>query len=415
MSTYSNSQNTGSDFMSIAKTLGHDEALKAGSNEVRTTITPKNLEHARAVFSRAGAEERAKRGKLFFDRIGYRSRKPEGRHDRAFSYILADGQITQDDETPVAKFLEGLNIEAVSIGDKTLGPNEVWNLGTSTNPVVLNIDTLTMEVGSRIEIYNTVLSLTCQNVIRNGSTGPSAAAANYDIGIFGVQPSPPPVGSQGGTGGVGIAGSGGTCKCSNTEPGNNGGKGDMGGQGGQGSPGAPGDNGLPALTAEITILNSLGGTSGTLAIKSQGGVGAIGGKGGKGGTGGTGGKGGNGARCSGTCTNGGDGGPGGTGGPGGPGGQGGNGATAEDVMVTVPDDAAKRIFRILASSNPGDGGPGGDPGDGGAGGAGGDGVSHNICGGGDKGSTGKPGVAGAKGPIGEHGGLAGRIIINGVG
>ena len=84
-------------------------------------------------------------------------------------------------------------------------------------------------------------------------------------------------------------------------------------------------------------------------------------------------------------------------------------------MVTVPDDAAKRIFRILASSNPGDGGPGGDPGDGGAGGAGGDGVSHNICGGGDKGSTGKPGVAGTKGPIGDHGGLAGRIIINGVG
>jgi len=84
-------------------------------------------------------------------------------------------------------------------------------------------------------------------------------------------------------------------------------------------------------------------------------------------------------------------------------------------MVTVPTDAANRIFRILASSNPGDGGPGGDPGHGAAGGAGGDGVSHNICGGGDKGSTGKPGVAGAKGAVGDHRGLAGRIIINGAG
>jgi hypothetical protein len=415
MAGESNSNNATHDFWSIAKTLGHDKKLKAGSNEVSTTITPKNLEHARAIFSRAGAEERAKRQQIFFDRIGYRARRPEGRHDRAFSYILADGQITPDDEAPVETFLKHLNIQATSIGNKTLGPNEVWNLGTSTNPVVLNIDTLTMEPGSRIEIFNTVLSLTCQNVIRNGSTGLSAAAANYDIGIFGVKPPPPDPGADGGTGGVGTQGDEGTCKCSNTEPGKDGTKGDIGGQGGEGAPGGPGDAGLPALIAEITILNSLAGTSGTLAIKTQGGAGALGGQGGKGGTGGVGGKGGNGKRCTGTCTNGGDGGTGGFGGRGGPGGQGGNGATAEDVMVTVPDDSAKRIFRILSTSDVGDGGPGGDAGDGGAGGPGGDGVSHNICDGGNKGTTGKPGAAGAKGPMGDHGGLAGRIIINGVG
>lgn len=415
MAGKSKSKKTEHDFWSIAKTLGHDKRLKAGSNEVSTTITPKNLEQARAIFSRAGAEERAKRQQIFFDRIGYRARRPEGRHDRAFSYILADGQITPDDEAPVETFLKHLNIQATSIGNKKLGPNEVWNLGTSTNPVVLNIDTLTMEPGSRIEIFNTILSLTCQNIIRNGSTGLSAGAANYDIGIFGVKPPPPGEGAQGGTGGEGVHGDEGTCKCSGTEPGNNGTKGDMGGTGGEGAPGGPGDSGLASLLAEITILNSLTGTSGTIAIKTQGGAGALGGQGGKGGTGGVGGKGGNGKRCAGTCTYGGDGGPGGFGGRGGPGGQGGNGARAEDIMVSVPDDAARRIFPIPLTSDAGDGGPGGKLGDGGEGGPGGDGVSHNICGGGSKGTKGKPGPEGGKGPKGDHGGLAARIIINGVG
>lgn len=408
-------QTTSPDFWSIAKTLGHDQALKAGSKEVRTNIVPENLERARAIFSRAGADERAKRQKIFFDRIGHRQRRPEGRHDRAFSYILADGQVTPDDEAPVAGYLKNLKVEAISIEDKTLGPNEVWNLGTSTNPVVINLKTLTMEAGSRIEIFNTILSFSCETIVRNGSTGLSAAAANYDFGIFGVTPPPPAVAATGGTGGPGVAGANGTCKCSNTEPGDNGKKGDFGGQGGEGAPGAPGDNGLPALAAEITILKGLAGTSGTLAIKTQGGAGGTGGKGGKGGTGGVGGRGGNGARCTGTCTNGGDGGPGGTGGLGGPGGQGGNGVTAEDVLVTVPDEVVKRIFRILSTSEAGDGGAGGDPGDGGAGGDGGDGVSGNICGGGSKGTKGKPGTLGSKGSKGDHGGLAGRIIINGEG
>ncbi len=415
MAGESNSKDATHDFWSIAKILGHDEALKAGSNEVTTTIKPKNLEHARELFSRCGAEERAKRQKIFFDRIGYRARRPEGRHDRAFSYILADGQLNPDDEAPVDVYLKHLDIQATSIGNMTLGPNEVKNLGTSTTPVILNIDVLTMEPGSRLEIYNTVLSLTCQKVIRNGSTAPSASAANYDIGIFGVKPPPPAESAKGGVGGEGDHGDEGTCKCSGTEPGNNGTKGLIGGQGGEGAPGGPGDDGLPALLAEITILESLTGTSAALAIKSQGGAGAVGGKGGKGGTGGVGGKGGDGKRCAGTCTNGGDGGPGGPGGLGGPGGQGGNGATAEDVLVTVPADVFKRIFRIPLASEAGDGGPGGDPGDGGDGGPGGAGVSHNICDGGNKGTRGKPGTLGTKGPKGDHGGLAGRIIINGEG
>ena len=207
-----------------------------------------NLDHARAVFSRADAEDRAKRQRIFFDRIAHRQRRPEGRHDRAFSYIVADGELTPDDQAPVAEYLKHLDVEAISLVDKTLGPNEVWNLGKSTNPVVINLGTLTMEPGSRIEIFNTILSFTVENVIRNGSTGLTAGSENYDFGIFGVKPEPPAATATGGTGGVGNGGQEGTCKCSGTEPDNNGTKGEQGGQGGQGSPGTTGERGHRSAT-----------------------------------------------------------------------------------------------------------------------------------------------------------------------
>jgi len=156
--------------------------------------------------------------------------------------------------------LKELKIDAISLREKKLGPDELWDLGTSTNPVVINLETLTMEPGSRIEIRNTILSFTCENVIRNGSTTPSSEGANYDFGIFGETPKPPPVASTGGTGGTGNDGKLGTCKCSNTQPGDPGKPGDTGGRGGDGSPGARGDNGLPSLKAEITITKSLTGT-----------------------------------------------------------------------------------------------------------------------------------------------------------
>jgi hypothetical protein len=42
-------------------------------------------------------------------------------------------------------------------------------------------------------------------------------------------------------------------------------------------------------------------------------------------------------------------------------------------------------------------------------------VSHNICGGGNTGPNGDGGALGEAGSPGDRGGLAGRIIINGVG
>ena len=59
-----------------------------------------------------------------------------------------------------------LSIRAISLVSKTLGPGEVWDLGTSTMPVVVNLDSLIMDVGSRIEIRNTYLTFSCQTLER---------------------------------------------------------------------------------------------------------------------------------------------------------------------------------------------------------------------------------------------------------
>ena len=261
------------DFWSIAEALGHTSALKSSGGEVRTRIKPESLPHLRSLLSRASDEEREARGAYFFDRDHVKARqdRPEGHHDRAHAYLFADGELPQ--HPAIDAYLEHLDLEAVSVQNKTLAPDEVWDLGTSTNPVVLNLGTLTMGPGARIEIRNSILSLTCQTLIRESGGG--SGSANYDIGILGVQPAEPEVASQGGTGGVGTTGKEGTCKCSDTEPEHNGGVGGLGGTGGEGSPGVQGLDGLPGLRADITIRD----LQGSLAIMSRGGDGGKGGQG----------------------------------------------------------------------------------------------------------------------------------------
>jgi hypothetical protein len=79
-------------------------------------------------------------------------------------------QLAQTGEATSEVSLRGAGsapLMAMSIENKTLGVDEVWDLGTSTTPQVININTLTMERGSSIVIRNTALTLTVQTLIRN--------------------------------------------------------------------------------------------------------------------------------------------------------------------------------------------------------------------------------------------------------
>jgi hypothetical protein len=474
-------------FYALSNALGHNlPSLRDGSTQ-STFIQIDTIEKARQLLSRASDAERAERSAVFMERSQDKASRAVARHDRAEAFVFSNHQLSEDDQ----HFIQGhlpIPAMALSVMDKTLQPNEVWDLGTSGPAVVLNIGVLTMKPGSRIVIRNSVLSLSCQKLIRE-SGGGGSGDENYDIGVLGANPdevsrlrietadyspslnrgeasealvaafngarlqlttsalvvvtSPSKawrlidfsvgctyvlrvnpalpskidvfkVAMQGASGqrpNNGNQGPLGTCKCSGSEPGDRGGTGYQPADSGAGGPGARALDGLPSLRSEITINELVG----TLVLRTAGGNGAQGGMGGLGGDGATGGKGGDGKRCAGTCTWGGDGGKGGKAGNGGPGGIGGNGGFAADLFVSVPATAATQVVKSPLPSLPGQAGAGGTPGAPGAGGPGGDGVSHNICGGGNTGPGGDSGAIGDPGEPGKTGGLAGRIVINGVG
>jgi hypothetical protein len=473
-------------FYNLAEQMGHDiHALRDGSTQ-STLIKADSLERARELLSRATPQERQVRGQLFLDRVQNRQSRALLRHDRAEAFVFANGELSDTDHHFIANYLP-IPVWALSVEDKVLAPNEVWDLGTSGPAVVLNISTLTMGAGSRIIIRNAVLSLTCQKLIRQ-SGGTAVGDGNYDIAVLGANPDEVVrlqvastfsadlnqgtisaalvtafgtanplstnalvmvitpgqawrlidygnnrtyslvvnpgdsskilvfrVAMQGAVGprpNDGYKGTAGTCKCSGSEPGDRGGIGQEPAASGAGGPGSTGFEGLPSMRSELNIGN----LEGILVIRTQGGNGAQGGMGGSGGDGARGGEGGDGTRCAGTCTWGGDGGKGGKAGDGGKGGTGSNGGFAADLYVTLANPAqASQIIPSTLPSLAGLAGAGGRPGKPGAGGAGGSGVSHNICGGGNTGPNGDGGALGEAGSPGERGGLAGRIIINGVG
>jgi len=474
-------------FYALAEALGHSApSLRDGSTQ-STLIQIDTIEKARMLLSGASEAERALRANVFMQRSQDASSRAIARHDRAEAFVFSDYPLSEDDQHFIQSHLP-IPTLALSVENKTLEPNEVWDLGSSGPAVVLNIGVLTMKAGSRIVIRNSVLALSCQKLVRESGGGVSSDE-NYDIGVLGANPdevsklkidsvdyiptlnsqkaseplvaaftnarqqlttsalvlvtSPskawrlidPSVGCtyvlrvnpalptkidvfkvamQGASGqrpSNGNQGPVGTCKCSGSEPGDRGGGGYQPADSGAGGPGARALDGLPSLRSEIKIDELVG----TLVLRTAGGNGAQGGMGGLGGDGAIGGKGGDGKRCAGTCTWGGDGGKGGKAGSGGGGGIGGNGGFAADLFVSVPPAAATQVVKATLPSLPGQAGAGGTPGAPGEGGNGGDGVSHNICGGGNRGPGGDSGVIGDPGEPGKTGGLAGRIVINGVG
>lgn len=330
---------------------------------------------------------------------------------KAQDYVFNDVPLSDEDRIHLKSSFP-MAVRTMSLSDLTLAPGYVWDLGTSTSPVVVNLGTLTMEAGSSIKIANTVLSLSVEKLIRNAG---STTGANYDLGIFGVTGVTPPQAGQGIAGGTGANGKPGDCQSGGGIAGNDGGPGATGHNGGTGLQGLTGGQGLAALTATIKIgPGGIGGSADQFVITTRSGDGGQGGQGGKGGNGGNGGNGGDGATCACEHTSGGDGGNGGNGGTGGEGGIGGNAAKGNDIYVTVPTGQSKKIIKLPVTAIPGNGGlagPGGDPG---AGGTGGKAGGASGCPKGSNGKNGNPGSggdAGKNGPAGTQTGAPGNIYV----
>jgi hypothetical protein len=397
----------------IAGKLGHDVTSLRAGQEIRSTVQVNSLDELKQLFDHGEApEQRA----TVAQTIGAdRPEHADPENDsldavthRVEAHVLGDAPISDADRQRVAAAFP-MHVTAISAPDKTLGPGEVWDLGTSTSAVTVNLGTLTMQPGSAIKIQNTVLSFTVATLVRNAGTG---GAANYDIGIFGATGGTGTAGTQGGAGGPGGTGNPGTCQSGGGISGNDGGVGGVGSAGATGGVGGVGNDGLPALSATIKV-GSLTGSAGQLVVATQSGTGGYGGPGGTGGAGGSGGHGGDGANCGCEGTNGGSGGQGGHGGAGGTGGTGGSGVSGSNVYVTVPSGQTNMIVRVRNPAPSGPGGTGGAGGGQGTGGSGGSAGKHQSSGG--SGSAGSPGAQGNPGPAGAQSGAPGLIYVNGSG
>jgi hypothetical protein len=403
-------------FRQRAEMLGHDiDALTAGE-EVSSTVTVEDIDELRDLLhdglspqarSERGADMRQRLGSL----IGPQAQgEGEGLDKRAEAYVYGDEPLSQPDRELLDQVFP-LTLQATSLADKTLAAGEAWNLGTSTAPQVINLGTLTMEPGSSILAYNTVVNLSVETLVRNGG-GSASGSVNYDIGIFGKTGSTGTPIAAAPSGAAGNGGSNGNCEVSGSEPGDSGGPGAGGGTGITGGAGNAGGNGSPSLSSSIEIgAGGITGSSPALTVMTRSGTGGRGGTGGQGGTGGAGGNGGDGASCACTGTKGGDGGKGGTGGRGGTGGHGGDGTTGGNVYVTVPAGAVKQVTRVMETAPPGEAGPGGMGGTGGAGGGAGGGGKHEP--GGNGGGGGAPAAQGPPGASGTKSGAPGSIYVNG--
>src|SRR5437660_528034 len=149
------------DFTTIASRLNHDiHALRSGQ-EIQTTIDVHSIDELRQLFhDSAPHETRAKRAHemktKFPELMNGHHASAQALLQRVKAYVLGDEPLPQADRERI-RTLFPMQVRAVSQGSKTLNPGEVWDLGTSTSQVIVNLDTLTMESGSSIIIRNTVL------------------------------------------------------------------------------------------------------------------------------------------------------------------------------------------------------------------------------------------------------------------
>jgi hypothetical protein len=317
-------------------------------------------------------------------------------------YVFGNAELSDEERAMVASAFP-LTVRSIAAPDMTI--DSQYDLGTSGTPVVLNIGTLTINQGGFITIENTALSLTVDNLVRNGNTGNAAG----DINIFGSPGTAAGAGASPSPPGQAQNGAPGTCSSAGVAAGG-GGNGSTGATGTVGGVGGTGGNGLPSLPATITITSSITGTASQITISTGSGSGGAGGPGGTGAAGGQGGNGGDGVTCGCTGNSGGTGGQGGTGGAGGQGGPGGNAVDAAgNVTVSVPAQFAGMIVPISLVVQPGAGGAGGPGGPGGAGGGGSSGGKHN--GGGSGGGVGAPGAPGSAGQAGTQIGKPATIIV----
>jgi hypothetical protein len=403
------------EFLAIASGISQDKEQLLKDGFLETLFSLRTIEDVRRLFSRACEEERLRRTAGFMEGIAYRSRLPQGLHDRSEAYVFAGHpKVTGRDLKAVYNHLPA-RARMWSILEKRVAPGETWDISFYPPTDVyrdelysiVNIGRLILEPGARVVSRGNILLLTCQELIKLGNS-----SQRYDIGIM-----PTPYGfggvGRGMNGRSGVAGKNGATGVNGIVPilgANFLGKilpssfdplQLNGGNGSDGHPGADGEKGLTGGACKITEINLR--QIKTVSPVRIGVFAADGGSGGHGGCGGDGGPGGE-AVASFKVYNGivdaGMPGRGGRGGNGGNGGKGGHSGISSNIYVSVPAGDVSRVDCFSRPGKPGMPGPGGLAGKGG--------ISPPK----DRSFDGSPGKEGKKGKEGKVMPAA-RFFLNG--
>ena len=377
------------DFRERAKLLGISP-----HEQFRGTMSVKNLE--RLVEILTDERNAAAIGEQLFDGIP----EPEGDLGQIISRRVAahvySGRPLSSGDRALVDTAFPLDVNVISLPDKTISSE--WNLNglTPAGPVVVSIGTLTINDGGYITISNRALDLTIDTLVQNGTT---RVPGRGDFNVLGAPGAAGAKGDAPAAPGQAASGQPGNCSSAGVAagPGANGTHGDPGTTGGYGG---DGKDGLPSLATIIRITKHIAAQR-LISVLTMSGPGGKGGEGGQGSKGGQGGNGGAGAWCGCTGSVGGSGAQGGKGGTGGRGGTGGNGVDAQgNVFVLAPVALLDKFEQppIKLPALPGEGGDPGLRGEGGAGGIGGAAGNHNNAGpAGGTGAVGEPGTRGSRG------------------
>ena len=142
-------------FYARAARRGADvELLKRGEIQSRTQVV-KSIDELRELFSAGdGPEEHhsIRRGLDSSSRVLER---------RVHGFLYGGDDLSEADRKLVAEEFPR-EVTLIDMADRELAPGEVWLIATSGPPQTINLGKLTMNPGSRVEIRNTYLELTCQ-------------------------------------------------------------------------------------------------------------------------------------------------------------------------------------------------------------------------------------------------------------
>ena len=150
-------------WLTIAKKLGHDvEKLSEQGGRISTQHTVNSLEELRELVQPGGGTAPRAGG------AASGGGEPMTLDVAVQAYLAGAGELSAGQMALVQSAMP-VTVLATTYDNYTIPANTDWNLGTSTTPQVININTLTMEPGSSISIYNTSLTLTVQTLIRQTS------------------------------------------------------------------------------------------------------------------------------------------------------------------------------------------------------------------------------------------------------